>query len=567
MRQPRPPQEDICKPKCHFVPDGYHHFRADVRVFPVERFAKPGALGDEIEHGGHFRAVGPEQMEERGPRQPELARAGAQGRQRHVQPCGSVQRKRPRARRHPADPAGRRVDDVLGHPPVGRELAADDRVKPLRRPHHRMPAGQARAGDGSGADQRPQAGVRADDVAGRERKGEEAGRVRQQIRDITRRHVRIVRRAVPLGIGRPHHQHTLPGDDERDPPVIGLRQHERGPPHPQAGGGKDDVHALGAPDAKWRRAGEAGDVLRPQPGRVDRRRRPHGEALSGAAVDETRARDPSGLGRHPDGLHIVGDDGPPLRGRPQDGEREPRVVGQAVVVEKRPAEAVHAQRGDERGRGGGIETPVAGPPAAAGQNIVRPQAERHPQGQGGAQGGGKAQPEGARGAPVQRQHKRQGPDQMGRVAQEDVLLLQAFPYLGEIEHRQVAKASVDELGRPAAGPLREVTAFDQSGREPAGGRLEDHTGPGDPAADHQHIERAAAQPGEVRGADHHAIPASRSAVPSSTAAPRTQSSLGVHSASLWLRPPALGTKIMPAGCRSATYLASWPAPAHKRWVE
>src|SRR5205807_1100682 len=138
---------------------------------------------------------------------------------------------------------------------------------------------------------------------------------------------------------------------------------------------------------------------------------------------------------------------------------------------------------------------------------------------------------------------------------------------GQIEHRQVAQAAVDELGRPAAGPLREVTASDQSGREPAGGRLEDHTGPGDPAADHQHIERAAAEPGEVRGADHHAIPASRSAVPSSTVAPRTQSSLGVHSASLWLRPPALGTKIMPAGYRSATYLASWPAPAHRRWVE
>ena len=57
-----------------------------------------------------------------------------------------------------------------------------------------------------------------------------------------------------------------------------------------------------------------------------------------------------------------------------------------------------------------------------------------------------------------------------------------------------------------------------------------------------------------------------SSTSSSTLAPASRSSGWVCSAGLWLMPPTLGVKIMPAGHTAASIWASWPAPEGSRRV-
>jgi hypothetical protein len=73
----------------------------------------------------------------------------------------------------------------------------------------------------------------------------------------------------------------------------------------------------------------------------------------------------------------------------------------------------------------------------------------------------------------------------------------------QVEVLQVAQPAVDELARPRRGADRVVAALDQGDRVAAARGVEGDAGAGDPAADHEHVERLARQRLEGRGARDH----------------------------------------------------------------
>ena len=80
-------------------------------------------------------------------------------------------------------------------------------------------------------------------------------------------------------------------------------------------------------------------------------------------------------------------------------------------------------------------------------------------------------------------------DQMrGQLLQHEPTFGQGLGHQAEVEHLQVAQASVDQLAGPARRAGREVTCFDQSDPQTAGGRVECRTGADDAAADDQDVQ-------------------------------------------------------------------------------
>ena len=81
----------------------------------------------------------------------------------------------------------------------------------------------------------------------------------------------------------------------------------------------------------------------------------------------------------------------------------------------------------------------------------------------------------------------------GAFAAQPLALAQRLVHEADVAVLQVAQPAVHELRalrRRAAG---EVVALDQRGAQAAAGGVERHPGAGDPAADHEHVERLGAQ--------------------------------------------------------------------------
>ena len=94
---------------------------------------------------------------------------------------------------------------------------------------------------------------------------------------------------------------------------------------------------------------------------------------------------------------------------------------------------------------------------------------------------------------------------MRRQVDVDLALQQRLAHEPEVEVLQVAQAAVDELGRARRRPAREVGALDQRDRVPARGGVQRDAGAGDPAADHEHVERLGRERGDGVGAGQHVL--------------------------------------------------------------
>ncbi len=148
----------------------------------------------------------------------------------------------------PRQVAGRGVDEIAGHHPVRRELAAGDRGQPGRDGADRVLAAEPGGVPGvRRGHQGPQAGEDPLDIGVGQRAAQHAVDLGQQVVDVSaarRGPARVVR---PLGVGvaddpviapRDHEQHALLGPGEQ----TGV--------HLDAAARDHDVHALGRPDPK-----------------------------------------------------------------------------------------------------------------------------------------------------------------------------------------------------------------------------------------------------------------------------------------------------------------------------
>jgi hypothetical protein len=100
---------------------------------------------------------------------------------------------------------------------------------------------------------------------------------------------------------------------------------------------------------------------------------------------------------------------------------------------------------------------------------------------------------------VQRIQERHGFDQVRReLGHEQVAFPQRLVDQLEVKLFQVPQAAVDELARSARGARGQVARLDQGHPQAAGGGVQGGPGPGDAAADDQHVEPLGRQPAEHR---------------------------------------------------------------------
>ena len=241
------------------------------------------------------------------------------------------------------------IDGVLGHGPVGRELAAGDRD-------------DTRAGDadavtarevggaflGGGAEQRAQSGPRCGDVRFGEWRDQRAIDGAQEICHVVGRALRIVDVAVVIGVGGADVRVLPPRHDEDRAFVAGDRNHHRDlvlhlvPRH-------RDVHAFGRPERRGMRSFiERTHFVGPNPARVHHDpRRDLDVASTGGSVVGVNAHTRHASRRrlqHRDGGRVVHDDRAVFGCGPRECEREAGVVGVGVEVQVRRRKHVRSQR-------------------------------------------------------------------------------------------------------------------------------------------------------------------------------------------------------------------------------
>jgi hypothetical protein len=78
--------------------------------------------------------------------------------------------------------------------------------------------------------------------------------------------------------------------------------------------------------------------------------------------------------------------------------------------------------------------------------------------------------------------------QVGRQPHQQPTLAQRIAHEGDVALGQVADPAVDQFRGSAAGARREVRPLHQAHAVPAAGGAECHAGPGDAAADDEHID-------------------------------------------------------------------------------
>ena len=180
----------------------------------------------------------------------------------------------------------------------------------------------------------------------------------------------------------------------------------------------------------------------------------------------------------------VGDDRAVLRRSAGDRQREPCVVGGGVVVDEARRQPIGGQRRAMGERLLGVEPAMElADPGAAGE-VVHPERRAHRLG------------DLLRDRPVlgeDRHEERQHGDEMGRVAEQPLALVERLVDEPHVALLQVAQAAVHELRALRRRAGREVVALDERGAQAPGDGVEGDPAAGDAAADDEHVELAITQ--------------------------------------------------------------------------
>ncbi len=307
-------------------------------------------------------------------------------------------------------------------------------------------------------------------------------------------------RVVP--VGGPHERAAEPGQREDRPVATG--RDDRGRAEGQVPLGEDYVGAPARVDVGNLGLGVdllGAEPICPHPGRVDHLVGAHIERATARAIDAAHPGGATALLEQLLDLAAVDAHRAEALGLPEHGEREPHVVGLAVVEEVAAGRAPRGQRGQVLEDLVGADRAVTvGAPVLTGSVAVTKAAvgataqplarhhvvhvERHaheavgvPAVEGGDDHG-------------------QGLDQVRGELDHQRALEQRLADEPEIEALQVAQAAVHELRRSARGPGRVVAALDEGHAVAPRGGVESDARAGDSATDHDHVEPLGLEGGE-----------------------------------------------------------------------
>ncbi len=368
----------------------------------------------------------------------------------------------------------RPVDGVLGHLAIGGQLAADHGHHPAAGDQHGVLAGQV-GGSGSGVEQRPQSGVRPDDVLaayvvlqGTVEDAKEEG-------DVLLRGLGYVGDvAVDLLVGQPDVE-GLVGLRKREHETVAGTRHRGHHGAPHSGQGLLAEHDVGAaarpqPDLRHQLPG-------PHSCSVDHGAGTDGARLPGAGVGE-RGAVPEGIAHLDPGVHVcaVGGGGA--------GHREDEayvVLELAVPGQDRAPQPFTAYDGGEGHRLRDADPAWPGKRLAVG---AREQSQ-HVAGADAAACQGALRATDGRGE--RHQHRQRAHQVGGGDLHQDAALDGTLVGDVQLTLGQVAQSAVHQLRAPPAGAERHVLGIDGHHVEPAGGGVERNTGAGDAEPDHQHV--------------------------------------------------------------------------------
>ena len=196
------------------------------------------------------------------------------------------------------------------------------------------------------------------------------------------------------------------------------------------------------------------------------------------------------LADEPGDARPVGDLGAVRGGGADQVEDEAGVVHLGVVVLEGADQGVLAQAGGDPQGVPAAEVAVGGqaPPVAAGH--------RHAVVEGDAGSGVEALPAGV----LERVEEGHRLDQVrGEPLQEQAAFLQGLPDQGEVEHLQVAQATVDELAGATGGAGRPVAGLDEAGGQSPGDGVQRRSRADHPAAHHEDVQFPFGHRGERLG--------------------------------------------------------------------
>jgi len=410
------------------------------------------------------------------------------------------------ARRVAAVALHQAVDGHLRHPPPRGQLAAGDGDHPAGGLVELGLAGDVdRLLRVPGGDQRPHPREGAGDVGGSQPRREELVDGVEQVRHVVGGGLHVLEVALVVVVGGPDQRLAEPREHEDRPAP--ARRGDRAGHQRERGARQHDVRA--AARADHGHLGLVVELLRPQPvrphpGRVDHARGAHLELLAAGGVPHARADRAASLLEEPDRLDPVGGHGAEALRLGQHRQHEPCVVGLAVVEQVAAGRLAARQRGQQLRHLLPADDAVAGRApvrvlarAAAGEG--REPVDRHHVVHVQPDAG---QPVGPR--PVEGGHdQRQRADEMGRERDVDLALQQRLAHQPEVEVLEVAQAAVDELARARGRADRVVAALHQRHGAAARRRVERDAGPGDAAADHEHVERLGGESADgVRAREH-----------------------------------------------------------------
>ena len=298
--------------------------------------------------------------------------------------------------------------------------------------------------------------------------GEVAARVAKDELDLFRQRPRLHLRLRHRRVGRADERAAVPGDDEEDAAVVGVRDHDRG----FAGEElvvEHEVHALRGLHRRERvRVVEPADTIGEDSRGVHDGTGFDRVVLAGLEVAEGDTGDDAATPGEPRDARIVEDARAQVGGRLRERHRHPCVVELAVEVHDSAEELVPLDVGDagdrllaaEDTRGREIQLP--------GQQVVRLQADAVERSLPPA---------------IPGDDERQVAGDVRGVGVEQPPLVEGLHHEAEVALLEVPDAAVHELRAPAGGRRSEVGLLEEQRPVTAALRVDRDTQAGRPAAD------------------------------------------------------------------------------------
>jgi hypothetical protein len=297
---------------------------------------------------------------------------------------------------------------------------------------------------------------------------------------------------VPISV-RPYQ-----GEREDHPPFAGGDD-AGGTAHRQVARVDDQVGAAAGRDSRHVLLLDhlGADRVGPDAGRVDDVVGVDLDPFARVGLDEGDAGPAAAAACDLDHLGAVQHDRAVALGLAEDGEDEADVVGLAVVEEVGVVGVARGERRDQLQHLVVADRAVAirGPPllvlASLGGVFLAPLAATAT-GPGGRHHVVHVQPDADLPVPLvlaeRGDQEGRRIDEVRRQVHQQLTLQQRLPHQPEVEVLQVAEPAVDHLRGAARGADRVVIALEQSDRISPRGGIQSHPGPGDPTADHDHLE-------------------------------------------------------------------------------